>query len=335
MKLLRHILIILAVTILFYMLWGEFFGTSPEVSDLISNRSTEFVDAEPATVSFLGTPLYANEPTGESGKRMRAQLAEAMAQHEDDPDAVDGFVWHGRRLAYLTRYAEAIEVYSHGLDLYPNEPHLLRHRGHRNITLRRLDDAILDFSRAAAAIEGQSDEVEPDGQPNEAGIPTSTLQTNIWYHSGLALYLKGEFETAAEYFQNSFDLAKNDDMRVAAADWLYMSLRRAGRVDEADAAISFVMEDMDILENHGYHTRLLMYRGLISADSFEQQLAKDKTGQALAMLGYGLGNWYLMSGDTLAAFKVYQEVLDTESWAAFGFIAAEADLARLGVEQNQ
>ena len=124
-------------------------------------------------------------------------------------------------------------------------------------------------------------------------------------------------------------------MRVAAADWLYMSLRRAGLVEKADAAVSFVMEDMDILENHAYHTRLLMYRGLVSADSFEQQLYEDETGLTLATLGYGLGNWRLMSGDTLAAFDMYQQVLDTEVWAAFGFIAAEADLARLGVEQNQ
>ena len=56
MKLLRHILVILAVTILLYLLWGKFFGTSPGVSDLISDRSTEFVDEEPFTVSVLGTP---------------------------------------------------------------------------------------------------------------------------------------------------------------------------------------------------------------------------------------------------------------------------------------
>ncbi len=332
MKNIRHILIILAVTILSYLLWGKIFGASPEISDLISDRSKAFVDTEPAAVSLLGAPLYASEPTGESGERMRAQLAEAIAQHESNPDAVDGFVWHGRRLAYLTRYAEAIEVYSQGLDLHEDEPHLLRHRGHRHITLRNLDDAISDFSRAAAAIEGFRDEVEPDGQPNDAGIPTSTLQTNIWYHYALAHFLKGEYGVAARYFQHCFDLAENDDMRVAAADWLFMSLRRAGRIDEANRVVSFVAEDMDILENHAYHTRLLLYRGLMSVEAFEQRLAGVESGLSMATLGYGLGNWYLMSGDTLAAVQVYEQVLDTEIWASFGFIAAEADLARLRKE---
>lgn len=329
MKLLRYILVILAATILVFMLWREFFGTSPHVSEIISDRVAEQSQNDPVAISLLGTPLYAHEPIGESGERMRVQLAEAITQHEADPEAVDGFVWLGRRLAYLARYTEAIEVYSQGLDLHKDEPHLLRHRGHRNITLRKLDDAILDFSRAVAAVAGQPDEVEPDGQPNDAGIPTSTLQTNIWYHYALAHYLRGEFETAAELFQNCLDLAKNDDMRVAAADWLYMSLRRAGMVDEADAAISFVAEEMDILENHAYHTRLLMYRGLITEDSFEQQLTEDEAGLTRATLGYGFGNLSLMNGDTLAAFEVYQQVLDTEIWATFGFIAAEADLARL------
>lgn len=330
MKMVRHILILLAGSIFIYFLWGELFGTSPEVSDLISDRTEAVEQQAPAAISLLGIPLYAQEPTGEVAEKMEAELAEAIALHESDPDGIDGFVWHGRRLAYLARYAEAIEVYGQGLALYPDEPHLLRHRGHRNITLRQLDAAIADFSAAAAAVEGQPDEVEPDGQPNAAGIPTSTLQTNIWYHYALAHYLKGEFELAAEYFGRCFDLAANNDMKVAAADWLYMSLRRGGHKDEADAAIQFVTEELEILENEAYHTRLLMYRGIYPVDSLVARAFDSETGLAQATLGYGLGNWYLMEGDTLAATNVYRRIMENETWAAFGFIAAEADLALLG-----
>ena len=54
------------------------------------------------------------------------------------------------------------------------------------MTVRELDNAIADFERATELTEGQPDEVDPDGLPNALGIPTSTLQFNIWYHLALA-----------------------------------------------------------------------------------------------------------------------------------------------------
>jgi tetratricopeptide (TPR) repeat protein len=285
---------------------------------------------EPAAISFLGDSLYSDQPAGDAAERMEAELAEAVALHDTDPDAIDGFVWHGRRLAYLGRYAEAIEVYSQGLALHPNEPHLLRHRGHRFITLRRIDSAKADLVRAAAAVSGHPDEVEPDGQPNAAGIPTSTLQTNIYYHLGLAQYLGSEFAAAASSFQWCLDLATNDDMRVAAADWLYMSLRRSGRHEEAGEAISFVGEGMELLENESYYRRLRMYRGFIAPDSIEADFGGDDEALTRATLGYGVGNFHLANGDTARAVAIFERVLDTGFWPAFGFIAAEADLARMG-----
>ena len=47
------------------------------------------------------------------------------------------------------------------------------------------------FGKLVAA---KPDEVEPDGAPNARGIPRSTLQSNIWYHLGLAQYLAGDFD---------------------------------------------------------------------------------------------------------------------------------------------
>ena len=52
-----------------------------------------------------------------------------------------------------------------------------------------------------------------------------------------------------------------------------------------------------------------------------------------AALGYGIGNFYLYNGQTEEARTVYEGILAArDQWAAFGFIAAEADLARLGGE---
>mgnify|MGYP006178114509 CR=1 FL=1 len=56
-----------------------------------------------------------------------------------------------------------------------------------------VETVVADLERAASLVRGRPDEVEPDGAPNRFNIPTSTLQSNIWYHLGLAYYMRGEF----------------------------------------------------------------------------------------------------------------------------------------------
>ena len=128
------------------------------------------------------------------------QMIEAEAVHLEKPNAADSIIWLGRRMAYLGRYKDAVRVFSSGSVLFRNDARFFRHRGHRYLTLRCFDDAIRDFERAAELIKGKPDEVEPDGLPNAKNIPTSTLQSNIWYHLGLAYYLKGDFVKALNTF---------------------------------------------------------------------------------------------------------------------------------------
>jgi hypothetical protein len=129
---------------------------------------------------------------------------------------------------------------------FPDDARLYRHRGHRYITLRQFDAAIADLTKAASLIEGKPDEVEPDGQPNAANIPVSTLGFNIWYHLGLAHFVKGDWEAAAAAFTRCLDFSGNDDARVSTYDWLFMSLRRAGRDTEADQLLWKVRPTMTI-----------------------------------------------------------------------------------------
>src|SRR6185295_12437329 len=141
-------------------------------------------------------------------------------------------------LAYLGRFRDAIAAYTNGIARHADELRLYRHRGHRYITVRQFDLAIADLSRAARLVAGRADEIEQDGAPNQAGIPRSTLQSNIWYHLGLAHYLKGDFTRALAAYREGMKVSRvNDDMLVATSDWLYMTLRRLGRDAEARAVL--------------------------------------------------------------------------------------------------
>ncbi len=281
----------------------------------------------PEATSLLGKPLVSVPPTGEQKTRLEADLAKAQADYDQDKSSAEAAIWLGRRLAYLGRFRDAIEIYTAGIARHPAEARLYRHRGHRYITIRRFELAVADLTRASQLAAGKPDEVEPDGAPNRAGIPRSTLQSNIWYHLGLAHYLNGNFGQALDAYREGMKVSSvNDDMLAATSDWLYMTLRRLKRDAEARAVLDPIKEKMDVLENGAYHARLLMYKGLRTPESVLNLNTADDV--QIATQGYGVGNWYLAGGDRAKAKDIFDRVLAGRAWAAFGFIAAEADTKR-------
>ena len=287
--------------------------------------------AHPQAISLLGDALYPMPVSPEVLAEREANLAAARAAYTADPTDEDRIIWLGRRLAYLGLYDKAIGVFSHGLSLHPNSYKLRRHRGHRYITTRRLDDAIADLSAAARLIEGVPDEVEPDGLPNARNIPTSTSHTNIYYHLGLAHYLEGEFDESLAAYRWCQSFATNDDMRCAASYWFYLTLRRLGRDRETSVVLERITPDMDIIENFAYHELLLLFKG----ERWPEQILAGESepgpvGVRIddATRGYGVGAWYLINGDLQHAHTIFRQVVAAPAWPAFGHIAAEAELAR-------
>lgn len=278
-------------------------------------------------LSLLGTPLTPPEITGERLEQLTANLEAAQAEFDANPESADAAIWVGRRLAYLGRYRDAIDVYTRGIEQHPDDARLLRHRGHRWLTVREFDRAIDDFNQAAELIRDTDDEVEPDGQPNERGIPTSTLHFNIWYHLGLAHYLKGDFESARQAYQACMDVSTNDDSRVATAHWQYMTLRRLGMDAEAEQVLAPFPENTEVIENDSYLQLIRMYQG---AQTPEDLIGPDgEESLEGATQGYGIGNWWYYNGDQARALEMFERVVEGDSqWAAFGYIAAEAEVAR-------
>jgi 4-amino-4-deoxy-L-arabinose transferase-like glycosyltransferase/tetratricopeptide (TPR) repeat protein len=279
------------------------------------------------TLSFDGRPLFAPPLPRRTRIVYERRLSEARVDLRRRDYDETSLIWVGRRTAYLGRYREAVAMFTYGLSLHPESHKLRRHRGHRFITLRRLDDAVRDLEEAAARIAELPDEVEPDGLPNPQGVPRSTSHTNIWYHLGLAHYLSGDLAAAERCYARCLGLAGNDDMDVAARHWLYMILRRRGRAADAERLLAPVREQMEIFENESYHRLLLMYQG---REDPERLLADALAGGGLdaATVGYGVGNWYRYTGRPSRAREIYRAVLAGPTWAAFGYIAAEAELSR-------
>ena len=279
-------------------------------------------------ISLLGDTLRALPLTAETAARYERQLAEARAAYERAPADVDSIVWYGRRLAYLGRLREAIEIFSRGIAIHPDNAWLYRHRGHRYISVRELPNAVADLERAAALVAGTPDVVEPDGQPNARGIPIGTLHSNIDYHLALAYYLQGDFERAIPIYRRELAAARNDDRRVSIAHWLYMSLRRLGRDADAAAVLAPIGRDLTVIENDTYHRLLLMYRGDLPPDSVLAIAPDGGMSVTDATAAYGIANWHLYNSREAQAVALFRRILAGGQWGAFGYIAAESELAR-------
>lgn len=267
----------------------------------------------------------------ETQKLYEQKLAEAQENRQKLND-VESFIWVARRIAYLGSYKESVHLYwmgmskSEALGIY--NPRLYRHRGHRLITIRCFDDAIADLKKAAKLIKGEPDEVEQDGLPNAKNIPTSTLQSNIWYHLGLAYYLNSDFKRALAAYKECEKVSKNNDMRVATAYWHYMTLRRLGKEKEAKKVLEPFAGEIEVIENTDYLKLIKLNRGETKAEDLLSTIRGDADTLGSASLGYGIGNYFLYNGDKEKAMTIFKKIVAGNQWASFGYIAAEAELKR-------
>lgn len=279
------------------------------------------------TISLLGDTLYTPSILLDDFDEMNRQLDETLADYRSDPDNADTILWLGRRAAALGEYRNAIGMFSEGIGKHPEDARMYRHRGHRYLNLRQFGLAIDDFEKAEELMDGAADEPEPDLFPNPAGIPTSTLKSNVWYHLGLARYLQGDFGQASEQFQKVLDLGLTSDMETSAIYWHYMALKRSGKDLEAGLILDRVSEDTNLLEGEVYLNLLLVFKGVFDADYL---MESSPEAMQNATFAYGIGNWHYMNGRQDRAAAIWEELHNGNQgqWPAFGYIAAEAELER-------
>lgn len=296
----------------------------------VNNKSGFIVEPEAVFqgVSLLGDSLMTTVDSV-SQKDQIEKLEKAFASYAEDP-SLDNLIWIGRREAYLGRHDLAIRTFTKAFNEFPQSYEALRHRGHRFISIRKFDQAIVDLKKAAELMEGEPLQIEQDGMPNRLNIPLSNVQFNVWYHLGLAHYLKRDWENAIAAYEKCMEVSGNADLLVATLDWYYMALMKLGRTEEAKAIINPVNKNMEIIENDAYFKRILMYKGELQPEVLLSTNAEDGDQRLQYVTqGYGLGNYYLMQGDTNRAISIFQNVLDTGYWSAFGYIAAEMELSKV------
>lgn len=292
-------------------------GSSEADTDF--QRDTEFI-----------TPMGKAYPIAAPSGKPLADYDEAKSTYEANSQDVEALIWYGRRTAYLGQYREAIGIYSLGIEQFPNEARLYRHRGHRYISIREYDKAIADFEKAARLIEGTPNEIEPDGMPNARDIPVSTLHGNIWYHLGLAYYLTHDYEKAYTAYLRCRESGDLYDNIVSSTHWLYMIQQRLDNPTKADSLLAPINRDSTVIENQSYADLCHLYKGWGPVDSLIQNGPGNPSNDAVS---YGVANWCLYHGDTVLAKKMMETLVESKAFSSFGYLAAESDLIQYFAEK--
>jgi len=272
-------------------------------------------------ISLMGESLFSAPPD----TRASANCENAKAEYFIDTTNATTLIWYGRWTAYKGDYREAIRLYTSGINKFPEDARFYRHRGHRYISIREFDRAIKDFKIASNLCKNKKDMVEPDGMPNALNIPISSLQSNIWYHLGLSYYLVNDLRNAEKIYRIAVETSNNDDKLVSTTHWLYMILRLRGKDKEALKVLEPINKDLNIIENMAYHKLCLFYKGVITMEEITGKNFTDIMNDAVL---YGLANWYYYNENVEKAKDGLERILKKDSWASFGYIAAEADYLR-------
>ncbi len=265
-------------------------------------------------------------------KEFEQKLSAAKAEYEKDTADAAAIIWYGRRTAYTGDYLKAIDIFTKGINLHLKDARLYRHRGHRYITVRCFDKAIVDFKKAAQLIKGKPDEVEPDGLPNAKNIPTSSLHSNIWYHLGLAYFIKGEYKKALKAYKECLKVSNNADMYVATANWMNITLRKKLKHKEAIALYYSIDQNAELIESRDYMNLLEMYRNKSTEkeiESYAVLISSKDQSLASATINFGVGYYCLLFGYKDKANEFFRKAIATNQWSSFGYIAAEKELNRM------
>ena len=233
-------------------------------------------------------------------------IARAQSALDADPRSIPKHIALAVAQSGARQFREAISTLTRGLAIAPNDPMLLRWRGHRYLSVREFDLARADLTR---------------------GMALDSTNYGILFHLGVLRFVEGDFAGAADLFARAQPRAPDGGERAGSTDWLWMSLARAGRLAEATAMLERRPDSLPAPPGSAYVTRLRLYRGELTPATLISPA--DTADVQVATLNYGLGNWLMARGDTAGARAAWERAVASGGWPGFGFIVSEAELKRL------
>ena len=270
--------------------------------------------------TLTGQPLRELDWPDATRRRLELDLEIAKAVFDVAPEREESWFWLGRRYGYLGWYADAIDVFTAGLERFPESYKLHRFRGRHRARSRDFSGAIEDYRAGIEKMQGHADTFEPDGIPNARRQPISTYRSNLHYYLGQTAFATGDYETMLIELDRSLDspIAMDiDDHRIAVAFWKYLALRKLGRDEAAARLLESLPDEPLLIENETYHKAVRVFADPEAADLAAQ------SGDSLAR--FALGMKQVFAGRYDEARRTLEAVVAAN---ALGYWPAEAELVR-------
>lgn len=233
-------------------------------------------------------------------------VARAKAALDAAPRDVQRIIALGVAHSGVRQFREAIATFTAGIAIAPNDAMLYRWRGHRHLSVREFDKANADLTH---------------------GYQLDSTNYGILYHLGVLRFVRGDFTGAAAMFAKAQPRAPDAGELAGSTDWLWMSLMRAGKERDAAGMLARHPDSLKTALGYAYTQRLRMYRAEIKPEALFTPA--DTADVQVATLSFGLGNWYVVHGDTTRARAAFERSVKSGGWPGFGFIVSEAELARM------
>jgi len=270
---------------------------------------------KPEGTSLLGVPLRAEKDDG--------RIAAADADLAKSPGKLDAMLKAGQVRDALLQYNASIGVYTKAMQAFPNDPRPYRWRGHRQISLRKFDLAIVDLEKARS-------------------LAPSSFEAA--YYLGLAYYFSQRYGDAANEFARCVNMAGKPDefakslpagmvgcatlpqtpeYLMGIADWHYRALRRAGRSGEGKEILGNIKEGLQMRSNESNYRDLRFFQGKVS----EKELL-ESTGIAYTNAASAVALEQILGGRIGEGCTLWRKLSRDSNWSAFGVIAAEVELTK-------
>lgn len=276
--------------LLFPLVCSSLMATSfaANAQDLLEKKSDDpLVQAAYAKTSTPSGVAYRDKNMGANGQGwFEGDLETANVVFTSSPLKESSYSWRGRREGFMGNYAKAVDIFTQGMELFPDSYALYRYRGYHLVRNYQYEEGLSDLRKAEDLIDGLDVTPVQEGIPGKSNFSPSTFKRNIYFFIAQTSMATGDYPTVVDYMDKSVatnQLRDKDDFLVSTSFFKYMAMRKMGQHEQAIAMVKAIPNGLDIIDNHSYYDAIMYLKGRYSRERFEGRA--DSLGRyAMAMV---------------------------------------------------
>lgn len=280
-------------------------------------------------VTINGKKLFElPEPDSIKAQKKKA-LDDARMFYLGNLKDVKAYLSYGYSNLELAQVENAIQIFSKGLEQFPNTADLYLYRGIALVQGRQFKNAVNDFWKAGKAVEGQRDHKGILEKSAEDKKIDASIHFDIYKWMGLAFQAQGDFSNAEKMFEVCGDFSTNSDLHCMSYYWQYQAYSRSGRIKDAASILETIDDKMYISESTRPYLDALLYLKSQKSETelvnLDQLPKSSEEARVWTIKAYALALKAQLESKEEKWLSILDKILASPFWNQEAYIAAEAD----------